>query len=494
MSNIRVITSFAVIIASCYASVISTSDARLPMSLSTVISDLEAEGCNEISTCCLITSRSVTRNRQAKLLDALLGSDREDITMKAAGTASGLVLAQPDASEVALTACACDGKIVYYADTTDLLRGEGLFDALAPAMEKLLGAERQGQPKLIVIVDDTDDGSLVKNRLEQAAERVVKTLISDRTVSSLQDVFSQVVYVSLDEAANNMVTAETAMSPPDAMSKIAELATLESTIPSSFGDTSFDSVNLAAARTLGPTARVILNKAISQVDRACQDDEGNAKFVPSFGELCDAAVHAATQSLTTEAADSPSLLHSKVGKQLTSNLETDLLAELGDYFDTQLDFLQLLCFDEFKRAVSKLLVSHNLAKDMDNVVNEFVSRFSKSSSKLLAKGSHWSIQPAKQILHLKLKDFCTHRLVVARAAGQYKPLPRKGVTFGMHWLLPKPFGNDFRQEPWMVHATDGMIFIPKDKITDVSLEEAGTGSWLNKVVPAPAGNELLYMQ
>jgi hypothetical protein len=86
------------------------------------------------------------------------------------------------------------------------------------------------------------------------------------------------------------------------------------------------------------------------------------------------------------------------------------------------------------------------------------------------------------------------RLLSARAGGQFKPLPRKGVTVGFHWLLPKPFGNDFRQEPWMVHATDNMVYVPKDKITDISAEEVLAGDWRDKVVPSPVGNDMLYMQ
>jgi hypothetical protein len=66
---------------------------------------------------------------------------------------------------------------------------------------------------------------------------------------------------------------------------------------------------------------------------------------------------------------------------------------------------------------------------------------------------------------------------------------------GFHWLLPKPFGNDYRQEPWMVHATDNMVYVPKDKITDVTPEDVKSGGdWRRKIVPSPAGNDMIYMQ
>ncbi|GKY98977.1 hypothetical protein MPSEU_000853400 [Mayamaea pseudoterrestris] len=482
------------------ASIISTSDARLPMSLSTIISDLEAEGCSEVSTFCLITSHGVTKERQERLLDALVGSSIKEhesagaAVVKAAGTSSGLALGQPDEGEVALTACACGGKIVYYADPIDLARGEGLFDTLAPAMEKLLGTSLE-QSKLIVIVNDESQVETVRSRLEKAAEPIIKTLISERPVSSLQEVFGQVVYVS-QENASAMLSSEPSTNPADAMSKISELVSLETMLVSSSVSSSvLGSENLAAARILGPTARIVLQKAMAQVSQACQNEDGSVKLVSAFGELCNAVIQMALRELENEVKDCPSLLQSKVGKQIHSNLEAELFAELGDLFDTQLELLQAASTDEFKKAVSKLLVSPNLGKDMDALVEKTVSNFAKAAGKLLPKGSHqWSIQPAKQTLKSQLKEFCTNRLIMARAAGQYKPLPRKGVTVGLHWLLPKPFGNDYRQEPWMVHATDGMVYIPRDKITEVSPVEAGSGSWLNKLVPAPAANEMVYMQ
>jgi hypothetical protein len=46
----------------------------------------------------------------------------------------------------------------------------------------------------------------------------------------------------------------------------------------------------------------------------------------------------------------------------------------------------------------------------------------------------------------------------------------------------------------MVHATDNMVYVPKDKITDISAEEVLAGDWRDKVVPSPVGNDMLYMQ
>ena len=91
-------------------------------------------------------------------------------------------------------------------------------------------------------------------------------------------------------------------------------------------------------------------------------------------------------------------------------------------------------------------------------------------------------------------DYNADRLKAAKASGQFRPVPRKGVTLCFHWLLPKPFGNDFRQEPWMAHAADNLVYVPKDGITDVSKGDIRTGDWRKGVVPAVSGSEMLYLK
>ena len=103
---------------------------------------------------------------------------------------------------------------------------------------------------------------------------------------------------------------------------------------------------------------------------------------------------------------------------------------------------------------------------------------------------------ARQVaLRHRLVEYVQRRVQAAQASGKFRPLPRKGVTVGLHWLLPKPFGNDYRQEPWMQHATDSLVYVPPDsKVTDVNPEDVASGSWRDKIVPSPSGNDMLYMQ
>lgn len=483
----RVYLFLSLLLAAADASIVSTSDARLPMSLSTVITDLEAEGCEELATVCLVTSRSVTKQEKKALVETLAGEAAEDC--KALGTMGGLAIAQPDAGEAALTACACGGTILYHPNNVDLQRGEGLFDTLAPVMEKLLASK--SSPRLIVV---SENAAEAKQRLEQLAEGVVQNLIHDKPLSVLQDVFESVDYVTPGEAAGLILNVASKITPMDATSRVSDTVDLETMLSWSSPPSSPSAQDIAAARKLGPAAREKLVEAVEKVKKLCLGDDGNQKFVEEFGSLCDAVMKQAVKDLEKESADTPSLLKSAMGRAIVAELVNELDAELGDIFDEQVELLQLASFAACKQKMSKLLISPNLGTDMQAVASKSVAAFAKAAKKLVAKQSSWNTTPAKKRYLTLLQDFCANRLQAARASGQYKPLPRKGVTIGLHWLLPKPFGNDFRQEPWMVHASDNLVYVPKDKISDVSPEEVAAGDWRNKIVPSPVGNDMLYMQ
>lgn len=485
------IVAAALIFASASANIITDSDARLPMSLSSVISDLEAEGCEELTTAAVICSRSVTKTRQAGFWRTVTGDESADGRSKAVGTTSGLALAQPSSDEVALTAAACAGVIVYYPDAVDLQRSEGLFDTLGPAMEKLLLSKKGS---LIVVVDDASQIPACQARLEAAAESVVSSLISDRPVSSLEDVFDRIEYVTASDAADAVNRLGQATPPMEAASRVAETVDLETMLSWPSPPPSLSAGDLAAARKLGPAARSILASTVATVKSACLDDSGEVVLVPAFGDLCSAAMDQALVQLEEEASEAPGVMQSNLGQQIRSNLVSELDAALGDFFEGQLDLLLKAEFEACRAQMSKLLVSPNLGSDMMQLATKSAASFAKSAGRLVAKKSSWAASPAKHRYEVDLKDFVTTRLEAAQASGQFRPLPRKGVTVGFHWLLPKPFGNDYRQEPWMVHASDNLVYIPPDKISDVAEDEVAAGDWRQTIVPSPAGNDMLYMQ
>ncbi|CAJ1945648.1 unnamed protein product [Cylindrotheca closterium] len=457
------------------ARILAESDSKLPMSLSTVISDLEAEDIKALGTACFLTSRSVSKAKKAEIFGL------EDLTTTAFGTDSGLCMALSPISipEVASTAAACGGNVLFYASEEDLLRGEGLFDTLGPAMERILSGDFGSTSSLFVVADDPVSA---KAKLEEAASGVLSNLVSPKKkVALLGDVFAKVEYVKNVEEA--MALCETTNEPA------VEQATIASAVAADFWQTtpvaiepSMSSKDLAAARHLGPAARKALENAISTVSTMSKD-----KVVPNFGDLCDAATQRAMEEL--DEVSSPMLTASKTGKQIRENLKHDIAAAIDELCQEQLGMSQVACFDEFKQELSKLRISPNLASDMQNVVTKSVASFASKTKNMPISNAN-----AKTAFKAQLKEFCAERLEAAQASGQFKPLPRKGVTIGLHWLLPKPFGNDFRQEPWMVHATDNLVYVPPDKITDVNPEDVASGDWRSKIVPCPSGNEMLYMQ
>uniref|UniRef100_A0A7S4EGV4 Uncharacterized protein n=1 Tax=Pseudo-nitzschia australis TaxID=44445 RepID=A0A7S4EGV4_9STRA len=475
--------------ASC-ASVVAECNTRLPMSLSTVVSDLEAEGVTEVAPACFLTSRGVTEAKKAELFGL------EDVTATAFGTASGVCMALSTGTcsvpEAASTAVACEGNVVYYADEDDLARGEGLFDSLGPAIERILNDNDgiiTGSPSLIVV---TENPETTKARLEDAAVDVLANLVSaNKKVNVLSDAFENVQYVKTADEALNLLKAS--KDPATAQESIA--STVASNFWQSTGSSSMAFISsssssnmspkdLAAARKLGPAARKALETAIETIKTLSED---NQLIVPNFGDLCKAASKRAMEELE-EAAESRAVSYSVVGRQIRENLRAELEGELADLAEGQLNLLQEACFADFKAKLSKLRISPILATDMKNVRNESRKDFEKRANSM----PNGSI--AEDIYKIRLDEFCSERLLAARAGGQFKPTPRKGVTIGMHWLLPKPFGNDYRQEPWMVQATDNLVYIPPDKITDVSPEDVALGDWRSKIVPSPTGNEMVYMQ
>jgi hypothetical protein len=446
-----------------------------------VISDLEAEGIQQVATACFLTSRGVTQSAKAKLFGL------EDASSTSFGTDSGICMALSLSSipEVASTAIACEGNIVYFPDDEDLARGEGLFDSLGPAMERILNEDMSSSASLIVI---SEDPAATKAKLEEAASDVLSYLVSTKKkVATLSDVFGAVEYVKSTEEAMDLL--DTTKEPSQAQENIASTVASDfwQSTPVLFSPSSafMSAKDLAAARQLGPAARKALETVVDTIKAMSEDGQS---FLPNFGDLCIAATKRAMDELDG-AAISPDLASTTMGKQIRANLKEELAGELADLASVQLNLLQDACFTEFRGSLSKLRISPTLTTDMQAVVKESVADFVKKSKKMPI-----STADARLAYQSKLNDFCSERLLAARASGQFRPVPRKGVTIGLHWLLPKPFGNDYRQEPWMVQATDNLVYVPPDKITDVNPNDVATGDWRSKVVPSPAGTEMIYMQ
>ena len=546
--------------------VVSGTEARLPMSLSTVIQDLEAEGASYVTTAAFLTSKSVRGAESSLLLRSLFGvsgsGDHDEEVQYGSTTAfgkkladtpeeenddeeggSGVAIACPpcipkagaSASEISSTVVACGGTVVYVADVVDLGRGEGLFDYLGPAVERLLAARATAEegslhrPSTLIVVfngmKNKSEMALAQKQWESAASQMLANIIQPRGVvtkaTKLEDVFDRIEYLSSSEKdvdmhlcpAGGLVSAPGSPSsrgPAEVASSVSEvvnaglvenlgpiieMAAEASGTPVKKACPKLNNpVDLAAARVLGPLGTKALSECLDTV-RAATGSDGKV-LVPEFGALCDAAIHRALDTLDAEGSR---FKKSPVAKRIRADLQENLYSEMGDIYEVQVSALKEAAFASFRAKLNKLRISPNLSDQMKDAADSSIKEFAGAVKKLrVSRATSYGswMTNADQITTLK-NQFAEHnaeRLKAARASGQFKPLPRKGVTVGMHWLLPKPFGNDYRQEPHLTHTADDLVYAPVDGITDVSGNEIRSGDWRRGVVPTPSGGEMLYLK
>jgi hypothetical protein len=478
---------FLVVVGACLAAASSTPmDTPVRFSSqSLAVSELKkavaaaADEESNASAVCFLTSRSVTRAQRQAVLPA---NDKLSVLEQ------GVILMQATTLPEVCVAASAASTVLYYPSSTDLERSEGLFDLLAPAMERCRKTTR-----LVVLVPTTSTIAQAKAALEQAAVPVLANLArndDEQPVQLLTDVFSQVDYV---EASSNVLAN---LAAPQESSVESEIEVYPTATP--FRDC-LSASDLAATRLWAPVAVQQRERALQRVQIAAygeDGDEDSLQLVPEFGALCDAVVLEAVRPLES----SDNVQSSAMGQQIRQGLIAELYSELSDQFQDQLELLELSSFEEFKRDLSKLRVSPQLASDLAAAVKKSTTAFGSAARRLVARSvpaasaAAWTMRPAASRFGRRLAEYARDRLLAAQASGQYKPIPRKGVTVGFHWLLPKPFGNDYRQEPWMVHATDDMVYVPTGKISQVNPDSVAAGDWRSKIVPSPIGNDMVYMQ
>ena len=505
-----------------------------------------------IITACVIPSRTVTASDKVGLVQTLLlgggdtkedtdsdDSDTDQVTIstnsKAVVLSNGIALGLCGSSsleEVVQATVACQGCIIYYPSVTDLKQGEGLLDWLAPAMEQWLAYYRNSNSNtdnnnnnnnnkgcLVVVCDDSLGISTTQSLLETAAKPILEAFPDQYPIRSLQDVFGSVHYVTANQVVSTLSSSSSAIqtTPEQVMAHIKK--TSSSVIqdgnllqPSTWErKINTAPMELAAARTLTRIRNDIVTDALQMMQRATHD---NTVLVPDFGKLCDATMQHAQEQFHTQATASDNNNNKKrlltstfVGQELTNSIRTNLALAWMDVLEQQLVLLQDATFATFRQALGKLRLGATLARDMDDTIARTMQTFVKDVAKLVPTtatgvgggGGIWKsrTKDVTIVMTRRLQEFCHDRLEAAQASGQFKPVPRKGITIGLHWLLPKPFGNDFRQEPWLQHATDHMVYVPQrnSKITDVPPEAiVKTGDWRDQIVPSPAGRDMVFMQ
>lgn len=438
------------------STVVSATNAGL-FGVQHTLSLLRGGSSNSAPSCCFITSQSVSH------------SVRETVS-KELSSSLGTTISQPTDCWQAVA----DGSdvIVFRPDVADLQRGEGLWTMLGPIME------RNGPQASLCIIAANDDIEDCRSKLEQAALQLIPYLSSSTSSSdarTLHDVFRNVRYVSSPQEA-----AAVAAEWSNASTAIATIASKKTTVPLK-SHAELTPANLAAARRLGVDARRQVDDTLATIRRACSTDDGTIKMVSNFGDLCKASIRNAKLKGMME--------HSHVSKQMQLYVKSSLEHSLVDLYDQQVNLLEDACFDEFRGKLSTLKITPNLPSDMAKLADQAVSRFAKAASRMAVPGA---VAPTIAFRR-RLTEYVSARLLKAQATNKFRPVPRKGITVGFHWLLPKPFGNDYRQEPWKVHATDNMVYVPS-ALADMNPEQVAEGTWRDAIVPLPSGKDMLYMQ
>jgi len=306
-----------------------------------------------------------------------------------------------------------------------------------------------------------------------------------------------------------------------------------------------DAGDLVAVRTLGRIAAETERKCLYSVKLRCmgyQDDEGvyeslddpedllpnpeglngvveglgeNGLLIEDYGELCAAAMGVALDEYDAHPAcrgiASSNSKNSPLVRQVRSDLIRNLRSELsiGLNAESQIQLLRQTYIERFESEMRKLRLTPALPQDLERLANDNTKGFTKALTGMVVKmprslrGNQGSSDGASETqsnsahassFRKEVRDKTASMLLRARASGKWLPVPRKGVSVGLHWLFPRPFGNDVRSEPWEVRGRNDMVFVPEDGLTDVSKDEIRKGDWRDAVVPAPMAPYLMHRE
>ena len=554
-----------VLSASASSSATAVSIVSQHQSISNVVRDLqkyqqEQNTSDQVVLSCFITSRSVTAKQRKLVIDDILqigpanvdGTDRPTI-QRAIATSDGMVFLQPStvAEAVQLVSSSSSSvasnensgtqymihRVLYYPDPIDLQRGEGLTDTFGPVLESLLqrptSSSSSTTPPLIqVLIPNGMESSVVQTKIEAAILELLPYWTIHQHDKNHVDsthwrdwIRSNIIYTVPQSVMETPLP--NSVNPSSSSDVLARLrASSSSSSPRHASHHLVEQPQQwTASNRLRPVAQQQYQNIVSALQLTCFNNADTTtvtttnntkkktdamKFVPNFGELCDAIV---TKEMALWYGDNSSndaidlaSRKSIVGRQICEKLYDDIfMYVVSNIYTEQISKVQKICFDAFKRDLSKLVVSPNLPTDMNRIGQASISTLVTDTVRLIPKTSFVSHQHVSYLTSYaasvqrmyvrKVLDYIQNRILMAQASGKFRPVPRKGITIGMHYLLPKPFGNDYRQEPSMIHATDQMVYVPpRAKLSDVSTEQISSGDWKNSIVPHPPGNDMLYMQ
>lgn len=471
-----------------------THSTRLPMSLSAVLADMEAEGLETVTPCLLVFDSSASDKIIADLIDCDV-EECDDVQSGAIGSAKGLAIALPTSPyEAMATVEACAGTVLYVMQ--DDVSASLNVSLLAPAVEKVinsnkLGSNVDGKPPLIVIVNGEVTNEVKRSFLNKAHDMLtdlVQPMSASRRIRNIEDAFAVNFISSSNVGDISTLLDSVSCEPSDASSTVASTVA-QIGVPTD-NPSMLSSLDLEAYATLASACSSAFHTAVD----ALVEEAGSGLLIPNFGLRVDTAINVASEEFE-KAAESDSMKNSFIGKRMKKDLLDEVLIELEGCFEEQLVQLRSACFEKFRQSLSTLRISPNLPKDMDQKVSESVTDFATAAKKLKPSKASWNSSGAQSDYRSMLKEFCTDRLKAARLSGAFKDAPRKAVSVGLHWLIPKPFGTDSQQTPSSGRFDpSNIVYTPPSKRVDIGASEImeGTGSWKSQITPSTAGSAMIY--
>jgi len=558
------------------SSIISSSKNRLPMSLSPIISDLEAEGVSSLSTATFLSSKSVSNSDRKRIFQSLFhsssssldddGEEDGDVDLHKATSfgkkfdadedheAIGIVVANPDVCssasdspyEVSSTVLATHGTIIYIVSDVDLIErdGEGLFHSLAPALECLARSNKEESEDAttetgsvtttseLIVIFLNEDLQSSKEKFQFYVKELLKTIppspssLSSNNLS-LEDIFDTIEYLTSNTLESNndvlmrtLVESKGQLIPSeDALSHVYKSIAMEE-YASPGVKKSLSTSNIAALRVLYPLKQQILHMAFTNVqtqtggniligsDEEDDDDEDSPsiQLVPTFGDLLSSALTTSLEQYKQTLSESyPKIIsNSPMIQTIQNQIIQEYYNEIEPLYEIQMALLQTSYFELFRKELSKLKLGPLLPSDMEGVVKQCYDEYSTACKRMVPNSTskvtkpNWkSIASYQSYYSKKLQEYSSERLQAARISGSYRPLPKKGVQVGMHWLLPKPFGNDYRVSSSDIYRGTMVYDGGNKKISEIGEEgvnsaEEGGGDWRNSIVPVPSSTEMMY--
>lgn len=497
--------------------ILSSYSYPLPISILSVLNDLETDGVSNIAQLSILNSRSITNSHRNRIILSLLDIQTNETLgeINALGVkleGGGLVITNLSTNasmfEISATVKASNGCILFLVANDDLQREEGLFYSLAPTVELYL-MNNTKPCALFVLFDGINDIEKSKCHFESMAGKMLATIVQSSTTrtSILSNIFSHVEYLDTQEEnfSDTLHNIGLFTCPLDMHTEVVS-SVWESKQQSKSSVKILPPSDIAAARMLRPVSQQCLQSCLEVIRQAIYSqnenldliDESKINLLPDFGALCTMAYKKSLNTLDSYIG-TKSFGTFAATKTIRYNFIQSLQHELSLIFEKQISLLQTSCYDQYVSGICQLRLSPNLHSDMEcfskNVLRNYITLACKLNSSILIFSNSALTSALYYQLRQKIHEYKKIRLDKAFVDGKYQPVPRRGVSFGFHCFLPKPFGNDYRQEPWNVYTKDNMIYVPKDKLTDVNEESVIKSDWIQKgIIPCPSANDMIYMK